>query len=239
MSDVSPAQQAANQANAQHSRGPVSEAGKRRSSLNAIRHGLSGRTVVLPNEDVNLYQSFCQELMAELAPKSSLERELAQTVIDQQWRLNRIRTVEDGMYALHQFDSSAGFNTGSPETDATLKAAHSFRFDSNAFIHITIYEQRIHRLQREALKQLRDLQAERKAREQAELEEAIRLQKLHEMQDQQWDPQENGFVYSSQEIHRESTRRSLREAAKTAEKVNFNLAEFRARMERRDEKAAA
>ncbi|MBV9745513.1 MAG: hypothetical protein JO099_17270 [Acidobacteriia bacterium] len=52
MSDISPAQLAANRANAQLSTGPTSEAGRHRSSLNATKHGLSGRTVVLSGKDL-------------------------------------------------------------------------------------------------------------------------------------------------------------------------------------------
>jgi hypothetical protein len=228
MSEVSDAQLAANRANSQLSRGPVTELGKCRSSMNAIRHGLSSRTVVLPNEDVGRYQSFCQELLASLDPQTPLERELAQTVIDQQWRLNRIRTVEDGMFALQQPDSCPNPDTGSPEADAALAAASSFRQHANAFVNLTVYEQRIHRVQREALKQLKELQAERRAKEQAQLEEAIKLQKLHQMQGRSYDPQANGFVYSSAQIDREAARRALLQTANLAENVNYNLSAFRA-----------
>src|SRR5215472_18448845 len=90
----------ANQANAQLSTGPTTPNGKSRSSLNATRHGLTGRVVVLPSEDMKVYEVFSQELMTSLDPKTPLERELAKTVVDQQWRLNRIRSIEDGMLAL-------------------------------------------------------------------------------------------------------------------------------------------
>jgi hypothetical protein len=41
-----------------------------------------------------------------------------------------------------------------------------------------------------------------------------------------FDPAENGFVYASAEIARESARRDRFEDAKLAEKAGFNLAEF-------------
>jgi hypothetical protein len=47
---------AVNKANAQHSTGPRTAAGKQRSSLNALRHGLTGHTIVLPTEDHSAYQ---------------------------------------------------------------------------------------------------------------------------------------------------------------------------------------
>jgi len=47
----SAAQIAANKNNAQQSTGPVSAAGKAKSSLNAVKTGLTGRTVLLPGDD--------------------------------------------------------------------------------------------------------------------------------------------------------------------------------------------
>ena len=43
----------ANRANAQHSTGPKTAEGKKRSSLNAIRHGLNSQAVLLPYEDAS------------------------------------------------------------------------------------------------------------------------------------------------------------------------------------------
>ena len=57
---------AINRSNAQRSTGPRTPEGKHKSCLNALRHGLTGRVVVLPGEDIEVYQAFCQELMADL-----------------------------------------------------------------------------------------------------------------------------------------------------------------------------
>ncbi|MDQ2776281.1 MAG: hypothetical protein M3Y57_15390, partial [Acidobacteriota bacterium] len=46
---------AANRRNCQLSTGPTSETGKANSSLNALKTGLTGRTVLLPAEDAAAY----------------------------------------------------------------------------------------------------------------------------------------------------------------------------------------
>ena len=46
----------ANRRNAQNSTGPRTEAGKQRSSRNAVRHGLTAETVIGPLEDAEDYQ---------------------------------------------------------------------------------------------------------------------------------------------------------------------------------------
>ena len=48
---ASPAQMAANRANAQKSTGPRTLEGKQRASMSALKHGLAAQTVVLPHED--------------------------------------------------------------------------------------------------------------------------------------------------------------------------------------------
>jgi hypothetical protein len=53
---------AVNRENAQHSTGPRTEAGKQRSALNALTHGLTSRTALLPAEDLAAYQNHCQQL---------------------------------------------------------------------------------------------------------------------------------------------------------------------------------
>ena len=58
----------ANRENAQHSTGPKTPEGKQRSSLNATKFGLTGRTVVLPSEDLEVYAKFLQEWTDELKP---------------------------------------------------------------------------------------------------------------------------------------------------------------------------
>jgi hypothetical protein len=51
-----------NRANAQHSTGPRSDAGKQRSALNALTHGLTARTAVLPSEDSAAYEQHHRQL---------------------------------------------------------------------------------------------------------------------------------------------------------------------------------
>src|ERR1700736_1284609 len=93
----SPAQYVANRLNAAKSTGPASPEGKVRSSLNALRHGLTARVVVLPSEDMAAYLAFSKEIVDSLDPQAPMERQFAQTVADNQWRINRIRSIEDGM----------------------------------------------------------------------------------------------------------------------------------------------
>jgi len=163
MSHTSQAQIEANRRYAKNGHGPVTPQGKSRSSQNALRHGLTGRIVVLPTEDMEVYKAFSRELVDSLNPETPMERQLAQTIADTQWRLNRARTYEDGMIALGHFEDEGNFDAASPEIHAALTAAKVFRERSKDFVNLSLYEQRLSRNQKEAFRQLRELQAERKA----------------------------------------------------------------------------
>jgi len=89
-----------NRANAQHSTGPKTEEGKQRSSLNALRHGLTGQIVVMPYEELTAYQRHVKNLTDEYHPANTTEALLVQQIADASWRLNRIAALESNILAL-------------------------------------------------------------------------------------------------------------------------------------------
>jgi len=150
------------------STGPRTPEGKRKASHNALRHGLTARVVVMPWEDMDAYNDFCRKLMTELAPEGPIEEQYAQTFCDTQWRLNRVRSIEEGMFVLGHMEQSARIDVGHPQANNSLIAARAFRDHSNVFTNLSLYEQRLQRTLKESLRQLRELQAERKASKPAE-----------------------------------------------------------------------
>ena len=89
-----------NQANAQHSTGPKTESGKQRSSLNALRHGLTGQIIVLPSDDLKAYQRHVESFVAEYRPKGPTESNLVQTLADTAWRQHRVAALENNVLTL-------------------------------------------------------------------------------------------------------------------------------------------
>src|SRR5258708_8700415 len=100
-----------NRANAQHSTGPRTEAGKQRSSLNALRHGLTGQTVVLPSDDLIAYQRHCQQLHDQYHPKNPMEAQLTQAVADLSCRLNHITAINTNILTLGLTELSSSSDT--------------------------------------------------------------------------------------------------------------------------------
>src|ERR1700722_14717162 len=89
-----------NRANSQHSTGPKTITGKNRSSLNALRHGLTGQIVVMPTEDLAAYQLHLESFTDEYHPQGATEANLVQALADCSWRLNRAAAMEANFLSL-------------------------------------------------------------------------------------------------------------------------------------------
>src|SRR5271163_2464885 len=89
-----------NRANSQHSTGPKTLEGKQKSSLNALRHGLTGQIVVMPTEDLEAYQLHLKSFTDEYHPVGATEAHLVQALADTSWRLNRVAALETNLLLL-------------------------------------------------------------------------------------------------------------------------------------------
>jgi hypothetical protein len=87
----------ANRRNALASTGPRTENGKQRASQNAVRHGLTAETVILPLEDADDYQVFELAVTADYEAETAVERELVLRLASLLWRLRRATSIETGL----------------------------------------------------------------------------------------------------------------------------------------------
>ena len=94
---ASSSQIAANSRNAQHGTGPRTDEGKRASRMNALKHGMSARIVVLPYEEEFEYQEMRGELIQSYAPANNQELMLVDQVAAGYWRTMRARAYEREM----------------------------------------------------------------------------------------------------------------------------------------------
>src|SRR5277367_2035193 len=99
-----------------HSTGPKTPEGKRRCRLNAYRHGLTGQLCVFTVEEQQAYEKHCKTVLEALAPVGDFERDIAQSIADDRWRLKRARAIEAGAFALGMHQHSAA-DTGYADVD--------------------------------------------------------------------------------------------------------------------------
>jgi hypothetical protein len=91
-------QKAANRVNARHSTGPKTPKGKAAVRLNAFRHGLLARDVVLPQEDVDAFEGLWNQIRADLLPVGPIEEFLADQITNAIWRLRRAARAETALF---------------------------------------------------------------------------------------------------------------------------------------------
>jgi hypothetical protein len=90
----------ANRHNALESTGPRTDAGKRASRCNAIRHGLTAETVIGALEDADDYKAFEAAVIADYDAQSAVERELVLRLASLLWRLRRATRIETGLFEI-------------------------------------------------------------------------------------------------------------------------------------------
>lgn len=198
--------------NATHSTGPRSERGRQRSSLNAITHGLTARVPTLPAEDPAAYQRHCRQLHDEHQPATPTETQLVQELADTARRLNRIPLLEADVLA---------------RAAAPLPADHEITFDivdaHRLIANLGIQGNRLSRQFQKALATLRDIQAERRQRERRALKDAASLLEHHKHKGLPWEPADDGFVFSKDQVELFARRAIRQNQARHVGYVSFDM----------------
>ncbi len=198
-----------NRANALHSTGPRTESGKQRSSLNALRHGLTSQTAILPSEDPAAYQLHCRQFESEYQPKSPTEIHLVRELADTSWRLNRIPLLEADLLAR--------------AADRHDPLSRNIVDLHRALATLGLHGQRLSRQFHKTLDQLRAIQSDRRTQEERDLKRAAALLELHKHKGIQYDPAQDGFVFSLSEIEAHSQRLMRLNESRHIGYVRFDL----------------
>ncbi len=203
---------AVNRSNAQHSTGPRTEAGKHRSSLNAIRHGLTAQTVVLPSEDPTAYETHRRQFFDEYQPATATETQLVQELIDTSWRLNRIPLLEADLLA-------RAANPPNEEARIAFDIVDAHRLIAG----INLQGTRLSRQFQKTLDKLREIQAARQDRERRDLKDAAALLELYKHKEQPWQPSDHGFVFTKEQVERAAERMLRQNEARHVAYVRFQM----------------
>ena len=143
-----------NRQNSQKSCGPRTEAGKARSSQNALKNGLYSISAKLPSEDQELYLAHSAAFVADLNPEGAAQQALVEIVSDNTWRLRRVRVLLEAQTSLlmRLVDSFGEMSVPAyfREQAETTRAVES----------LSRHEQRMQNGMVKALKQLKELQKE-------------------------------------------------------------------------------
>jgi hypothetical protein len=192
--------------------GPRTAAGKQRSSMNALTHGLTAASAILPSEDQAAYDAHRRSFFAEYQPATPTETQLTQELADTAWRINRIPSLEAAL-----LDRAANPPTDQAAIDFDIVDAH------RALATLGLHYQRLSRQFQKAVDHLREIQADRAERERRDLKDAAALLELHKHEGIPWEPADHGFVFSKGQVEAFAQRLMRLNESRHIEHVRFYM----------------
>src|SRR4029077_10247895 len=154
----------ASRINGAKSHGPKSEDGRRAVSLNAIKHGLTAETVVLPNESEEQYQAELRDYLEHFAPANKPETDLVLQLASAHWRLARYTAVETSLFDIQMEKSRKNIDKEWKNIDESVRLALAFEALSGTRSPLALlnrYQARLHHEYQRILKTLLQMQATR------------------------------------------------------------------------------
>jgi hypothetical protein len=193
-----------NQANAQHSTGPKTEAGRRRSCLNALRHGLTGQIIVLPADDMQAYRRHVQSFTSEYRPQGATESHLVQSLADTAWRQNRVFALETNLLTHDIIYDDFPNHESTHDMREAIAIAAALDRHTRALSTLSLHGQRLARQFEKTLALLKQLQSTRLANQGDQLNQPANLVQMHRMEEEPSDPGsdpgKDGFVFSDKYV---------------------------------------
>src|SRR5580658_3312861 len=155
---------AASRANGQKSRGPITPEGKANSRFNALKHGIDAKQQIMFAESAGDLAELAAEYHDLHCPANADERFLVDTLVNNEWRLRRLRCVEADLW---QTAVDAFLETRAETESAT--SGQAFATSGPAFERL---QRIVNSCERHYHRAMKELQAAQAARAQAEADEA-------------------------------------------------------------------
>ncbi len=125
---VSEAKLEANRRNAMRSCGPRTEAGKQRSKLNAVKHGMGAATLTLVDEDAEALEGRRADWAASLMPRGAAEQQIVDDAVEYSWLRDRARRAQEARLATNIVN--AGVDDSIREADEVLRLGQKLFADN-------------------------------------------------------------------------------------------------------------
>ena len=135
----------ASRANGARPRGPITLEGKEHASINALRHGLLAKCVVLENESNECFDDLVNQHIQRFAPADGVEFAMIEEMVAANWRMRRAWAIENRLM------EKAIRNQPPGDEAARIAAAFSELAATPGLNLLHRYEARLHRIYQRAL----------------------------------------------------------------------------------------
>ena len=140
--------------------GVDSPAGRAGSARNAMKHGLTAMSILVPGESQKEFDAHLAGYIQQFKPGTSVENDLVQTMAVARWRLRRIPVIESNMVVNEIEHGSRDYDEIANDHQ---RVAYAFDRCNRALSLLTRYEGTLNRTFERAWKQLQELQKARLA----------------------------------------------------------------------------
>ena len=148
--------------NGAKSRGPRSSAGRSLSSVNAIRHGLTSKTLILQNESSEQFVCMLNAYFDLLQPANQIEIDLVSEIVAARWRLRRIWRYETAILDVEMDTQASDFEKRFEKFDEDIRGGVAFSNladKSRGLATALRFDVHLSRTYRRALDEIRRLRA--------------------------------------------------------------------------------
>jgi hypothetical protein len=147
--------------NGAQSAGTKTPEGIQKSSMNALRHGLTAKALVLTNESHAQYDALEAQYVARFQPADGVEMDLVNDMVTSRWRLRRIWSMQTAAFDLKmdqmELEIAEKF-TSIDQPTRTVVAFSSMANNEKSLQLLLRYETTYNRMYNRAMKTLQDLQ---------------------------------------------------------------------------------
>ena len=144
--------------------GTKSPEGLKQSSMNALRHGLTSKAVVLTNESQAKFDELRQEYVNRFLPQDAVEMDLVDDMVGARWRLRRITIMQTAAFDLQMDKDEVEIKKSFVKIDEPTRTVVAFTKLTNGEKTLELlmrYETTYSRMYDRAMKALQRLQMDR------------------------------------------------------------------------------
>ena len=150
--------------------GTKSPEGIKHSSMNALRHGLTAKAVVLTNESQPMYDQLRLEYVNRFLPQDAVEMDLVDDMVSARWRLRRIAIMQTAAFDLQMDKDEEEIKKSFQKIDQPTRTVVAFGKLTNNEKTLELlmrYETTYSRMYDRAMRALQRLQKDRREAQQS------------------------------------------------------------------------